>query len=83
MSSAGAGGLAVTGNTGFVFMRLKPRSQRTLDANAFIQNLRPKLDAVAGIRVFLQVPPTIRMGRWSRSPGPGGCWYRIWAMDPR
>jgi hydrophobic/amphiphilic exporter-1 (mainly G- bacteria), HAE1 family len=62
MSSAGAGGLAVTGNNGFVFMRLKPRSEREMDANQVIQQLRPKLAAVPGIRVFLQNPPPIQMG---------------------
>jgi hydrophobic/amphiphilic exporter-1 (mainly G- bacteria), HAE1 family len=62
MSSAGAGGLAVTGNTGFVFMRLKPRSERELSVDQTIQQLRPKLAAVPGIRVFLQNPPPIQMG---------------------
>jgi hydrophobic/amphiphilic exporter-1 (mainly G- bacteria), HAE1 family len=62
MSSAGAGGLSVTGNTGFVFMRLKPRSEREMGANEVIQQLRPKLAAVPGIRVFLQNPPPIQLG---------------------
>jgi HAE1 family hydrophobic/amphiphilic exporter-1 len=62
MSSAGAGGLAVTGNTGFVFMRLKPRSERELSVDQLIQKLRPQLAAVPGIRAFLQNPPPIQMG---------------------
>ena len=62
MSSAGAGGLAVTGNAGFVFMRLKPRAERPMDVNQVLQQLRPKLAAVPGIRVFLQNPPPIQMG---------------------
>jgi hydrophobic/amphiphilic exporter-1 (mainly G- bacteria), HAE1 family len=62
MSSAGAGGLAVTGNAGFVFMRLKPRSERELSVDQLIQKLRPQLAAVPGIRVFLQNPPPIQMG---------------------
>jgi len=62
MSSVGPRGPSVTGNTGFVFMRLKPRSERELDVNQIIQNLRPKLAEVPGIRVFLQNPPAIRIG---------------------
>jgi hydrophobic/amphiphilic exporter-1 (mainly G- bacteria), HAE1 family len=62
MSSAGAGGVSVTGNTGFVFLRLKPRSERKEHVNQIIQRLRPKLAEVAGIRVFLQNPPAIRIG---------------------
>ena len=62
MSSAGAGGVSVTGNTGFVFMRLKPRRERKEDVNQIIERLRPKLAEVVGIRVFLQNPPAIRIG---------------------
>ena len=62
MSSAGAGGMSVTGNAGFVFMRLKPRSERELSVNEVIQKLRPQLATVPGIRVFLQNPPPIQMG---------------------
>ena len=62
MSSAGAGGFSVTGNSGFVFGRLKPRSQRKDSAGEIIQRLRPKLATIPGIQVFMQVPPTIRVG---------------------
>jgi len=62
MSSVGPRGPSVTGNTGFVFMRLKPRSERELGVNQIIQNLRLKLAEVPGIRVFLQNPPAIRIG---------------------
>jgi len=62
MSSVGAGGPNSTGNAGRVYMRLKPRSQRKLTADQVIQELRPKLAAVPGINVYLQNPPTIRLG---------------------
>jgi len=62
MSSIGAGGSTVAGNSGRIFMRLKPRSERQLNADEVIQELRPKLAAVPGINVFLQNPPVIRMG---------------------
>ena len=61
MSSIGAGGPNATANSGRVFMRLKPRSER-LSAEQIIQELRPKLEGVAGIKTFLQVPPLIRIG---------------------
>ena len=62
MSSVGAGGPNATGNAGRVYMRLKPRSQRKLSADEVIQELRPKLAAIPGINVYLQNPPTIRLG---------------------
>jgi len=54
MSGVGAGGSIVANNTGRVFMLLKPRSKRRLNADQVIQELRPKLSTVPGIQVFLQ-----------------------------
>jgi HAE1 family hydrophobic/amphiphilic exporter-1 len=62
MSSVGAGGPNGTGNTGRVFMHLKPRSERKLSADEVIQEFRPKLATVPGMNVYLQNPPTIRIG---------------------
>jgi hydrophobic/amphiphilic exporter-1 (mainly G- bacteria), HAE1 family len=61
MSAVGAGGPNVTGNTGRIFMRLKPRSQRP-GVDAVIQELRTKLSAIPGIRAFPQNLPMIRIG---------------------
>jgi len=63
MSNAGSrpGGIA-GGNTGTLFLRLKPRHERELSADEIIQRLRPKLAQVPGIRVFLQNPPAISVG---------------------
>src|SRR3972149_4941734 len=67
-SSVGVGGVSATANSGTIFIRLKPRSERSLSADEVIQELRPKLSAVPGIRVSLQNPPVIRVGgRLSRS----------------
>jgi HAE1 family hydrophobic/amphiphilic exporter-1 len=49
-------------NNGFVFMRLKPRSERKLNPQQIINELRPKLAAIPGINVYLQEPPLIRIG---------------------
>jgi HAE1 family hydrophobic/amphiphilic exporter-1 len=62
MSSIGATGPNATSNSGRLFMRLKPRSQRELTADQVIEELRPKLARVPGIRAFLQNPPPIRIG---------------------
>ena len=62
MSVAGATGMSATGNTGFVFLRLKPRSERELSADQVIQSLRKKLVGIPGINVYLQNPPAIRIG---------------------
>jgi HAE1 family hydrophobic/amphiphilic exporter-1 len=61
-SSIGAGGPSGTGNAGRLFMRLKARSERKLSADQIIEELRPKLAKVPGIRAFLQNPPPIRIG---------------------
>jgi hydrophobic/amphiphilic exporter-1 (mainly G- bacteria), HAE1 family len=49
-------------NLGQIVVHLKPRAERHELADAIIEALRPKLDAVVGMRVFLQNPPTIRIG---------------------
>ena len=63
MSSCGnRGNDTRAGNAGIIFMRLKPRNQRKLSADEIIQELRPKLAKVPGMRVFLQNLPPIRIG---------------------
>ena len=61
MSSIGAGGSTVSGNSGRIFMHLKPRSERQ-HVDQVIQELRRKFATVAGISAFLQNPPLIRTG---------------------
>jgi HAE1 family hydrophobic/amphiphilic exporter-1 len=62
MSAIGAGGPTSTGNQGRLFIHLKPRSQRRLNADAVVRELQPKLAAVPGMRVFLSNPPSINVG---------------------
>jgi HAE1 family hydrophobic/amphiphilic exporter-1 len=61
MSSIGASSFSPAGNSGRLFIRLKPRAQRP-PVDEIIQELRPKLATVPGIRVFLQNLPPIRIG---------------------
>ena len=51
-------------NQGRIFLHLKDRKDRVHHASVVdvIQELRPQLAKIAGINVFLQVPPTIRIG---------------------
>ncbi len=60
-SAIGASGVAIVSNQGRVVLRLKPRSQRP-DIERVIQELRPQLAPIPGIRVYLQNLPTIRIG---------------------
>jgi multidrug efflux pump len=58
-STGGTGGQT---NGGRVFVELKPRRERDVSASQVIARLRPKLDQVAGIRLFLQSAQDIRTG---------------------
>jgi len=62
MSSVGSGGGSSLSNQGRFFIQLKSRKDRKLSADDVIQSLRPKLSKIPGIRVFLQIPPSIRIG---------------------
>jgi len=63
MSSVSGGG-----NQGHLFIHLKPRSERKLDADQVIRELQPQLTQVPGIRVYLQNPPAINVGaRFSKA----------------
>ena len=59
LSQIGTGGRSL--NQGSVNIYLKPRSQRP-QVDQVIQELRPKLEAVPGMTVFLRNDPPIRIG---------------------
>jgi len=59
LSQIGVGGRSL--NQGSVNIYLKPRSQRP-QVEQVIQELRPKLEAVPGMTVFLRNDPPIRIG---------------------
>ena len=61
-STVGSGGPNASANTGRIFIRLKPRGDRSLSADEVVQELRPKLSRIPGIKVFLQNPPAINIG---------------------
>jgi HAE1 family hydrophobic/amphiphilic exporter-1 len=61
MSRIGGGSRASSGNTGRLFLTLKPRSERP-SIDAVILQLRKDLSGIPGLKVFPQNPPTIRIG---------------------
>ena len=63
-SFMGAGGNGVNQpiNQGRFFIRLKPRNERKLTPEQIIEELRPKLAAIPGVRAFMSNPPLVRIG---------------------
>ena len=59
MSIGGAGNAL---NTGRMFITLKPRDQRTANADQIITRLGPQLAKVEGARLFLQSAQDVRVG---------------------
>ncbi len=61
-SSVGGGRISAASNSGTLFIRLKPREVRRLNADEVIQELRPKLGNIPGVNVYFQNLPPIRIG---------------------
>src|SRR5262245_9906844 len=56
-------------NLGQMVVHLEPRGERTELVNDIIAWLRPELDRMAAMKVFMQNPPTVRIGgQVSKSP---------------
>jgi HAE1 family hydrophobic/amphiphilic exporter-1 len=66
VSFIGASGSSTVLNNGRWFALLKPRDQRP-PADQIIQELRPKLATVPGMRVYPQIIPTIRIGQLTKA----------------
>lgn len=62
MSSVGPSGPNISGNSGRIFIRLKPHSERRMNSDEIIQELRKKTAGVTGIQMFMQNLPPIRIG---------------------
>ena len=60
-STVGAGGRNSGGNSGTIFIGLKPLKQRK-SADEVIEGLRPKVSREPGLRVILQNPPSLNIG---------------------
>src|SRR5206468_3794612 len=64
VSTVGGSAAATLGgpNLGQIVVHLKPRGDRTELATEIIAKLRPELAKVPGIEVYMQNPPTVRIG---------------------
>ncbi len=64
MSTVGGTAATTVGgpNFGQLLVRLKPRTERKTLVNDVIKEIQPKVDQVPGMKVYLQNPPTIRIG---------------------
>ena len=64
MSTVGGTAATTIGgpNFGQFVVHLKPRNNRKQGVNEIINDLRPKLAEIPGMKVYLQNPPTIRIG---------------------
>ncbi len=62
ISFMGTGNQQGSVNQGRFFLRLTPRTERKLSPEQVIDELRPKLDAVTGMRTYLSNPPLVRIG---------------------
>src|SRR5262245_62076974 len=60
-STVGAGGRNSGGNSGTIFIGLKPLNERK-SADEVIEELRPKVSREPGLRVILQNPPSLNIG---------------------
>lgn len=61
MTAVGPGPANPAPNNGRMFMHLKPLSERP-HVDKLIEQLRPKLNSIPGLKVYPQNPPTIRIG---------------------
>jgi hydrophobic/amphiphilic exporter-1 (mainly G- bacteria), HAE1 family len=62
LSTVGISDVSAASNTGNILILLKPIAQRKKDVEAIIADLRPRLAAVPGMRIFLQNPPLVQVG---------------------
>jgi HAE1 family hydrophobic/amphiphilic exporter-1 len=69
MSAVGSGGPTTGTNSGFVFIHLKNRSERSLNADEVVRELNRKLATIPGVNAFLQNPPVFNIGgRYAKLP---------------
>jgi hydrophobic/amphiphilic exporter-1 (mainly G- bacteria), HAE1 family len=62
LSTVGISDVSAASNTGNILVILKPVAQRSKDVDTIIEDLRPRLASVPGMRIFLQNPPLVQVG---------------------
>ncbi|WP_411871514.1 efflux RND transporter permease subunit [Vulcanococcus limneticus] len=61
-STIGAGGPNASANSGRLFVKLKPRSERSIDAETLSGELRRTVNGIPGLRAFVRMPPALNLG---------------------
>src|SRR5215813_3925262 len=62
LSAVGQSDVSAASNTGNVLVLLKPLAQRSAGVDEVIDQLRPALAQVSGLRIYLQNPPLVQVG---------------------
>src|SRR6185503_18549696 len=62
LSTVGQSDVSAASNTGNILILLKPFNQRKAAVDAVIDQLRPQLNQIPGIRIYLQNPPLVQIG---------------------
>jgi HAE1 family hydrophobic/amphiphilic exporter-1 len=62
LSTVGESDISAASNSGNILILLKPLAQRRQDVESIIEDLRPKLANVPGMRIYLQNPPLVQVG---------------------
>src|SRR6267143_1131342 len=62
LSTVGFSDVSAASNSGNVLVLLKPINERKKDVDTIIEDLRPRLATVPGMRIFLQNPPLVQVG---------------------
>ncbi len=62
LSTVGASDVSAASNTGNILILLKPLAQRSATVDAVIEQLRPQLAGISGMRIYLQNPPLVQVG---------------------
>jgi len=62
LSTVGQSDVSAASNTGNILILLKPFNQRKANVDTVIDQLRPQLNQIPGIRIYLQNPPLVQIG---------------------
>jgi HAE1 family hydrophobic/amphiphilic exporter-1 len=62
LSTVGMSDVSAASNSGNILVLLKPIAQRRKDVDTIIEDLRPRLATVPGMRIFIQNPPLVQVG---------------------
>jgi HAE1 family hydrophobic/amphiphilic exporter-1 len=62
LSTVGESDISAASNTGNILVLLKPVHDRKKNVETIIDDLRPRLASVPGVRIYLQNPPLVQVG---------------------